>query len=229
MSVYKIDVIIKKINKINKKIMIEKIKVKEFIDNLMKKFDKYINHIPNYHDSKELCLEIDKEYEYYIHSVTQDEKVEWKKIYCISKHPSNGDLVKVKTKSGRKIITTKSHSHLKKIKEGKIEPIRGDELKIGDKIPISKNFEYGYNNGIMEFGNYKLNLTEELGLLFGLYLSDDNINNNDIIIKQHLLSYYGENPYDKHIPDYVNMTNINFVRGIIKGYFDNNSDINNKQ
>lgn len=64
------------------------------------------------------------------------EKTNWKPISQISRHPANGGMVKVTTKSQRNITTTLSHSHLKRTPDG-IVPVRGDELHVGDRIPVS--------------------------------------------------------------------------------------------
>lgn len=105
--------------------------VKEFIDNLLSKEQQNVISIGN--DS--LIL---KTNDYLIPSVDQTEKINWTPISEISRHPTNGDLIKVTTLSGRSVITTKSHSFLNR-KVSSIEPIRGDQLKIGDRIPVSKN------------------------------------------------------------------------------------------
>lgn len=70
-----------------------------------------------------------------IMTLNQQEKVEWKYISEISRHLPHGDLVKVKTLSRREVITTLSHSHLKRVKNG-IIPILGSQLKVGDRIPV---------------------------------------------------------------------------------------------
>jgi len=70
-------------------------------------------------------------------TVSQDEKIEWKYVKEISKHPTNGDLIQVTTESGRSVTTTLAHSHLKKVENG-IEPILGSDLKLGDRIPVIK-------------------------------------------------------------------------------------------
>jgi hypothetical protein len=72
-------------------------------------------------------------------SVSPDEKVTWSAISEVSRHPTNGDLVKVKTRTGREIITTLSHSHLCRSKDQIIEPVVASKLKIGDRIPIIVN------------------------------------------------------------------------------------------
>lgn len=87
-------------------------------------------------DSSETSLEYLDD-DYYIESVTPDETVTWSKISHISRHPVNGNLIKVVTKSGREVTTTLSHSHLKRnIQTSKIEPVKGSDLKVGNRIPV---------------------------------------------------------------------------------------------
>ena len=77
-----------------------KIKVGELIDNEIKEGiiysdgeDSFIKKVDNIE----------------IMTVSQDEKIEWKQVSEISKHPVNGDLIQVTTRTGRKVITTLSH------------------------------------------------------------------------------------------------------------------------
>lgn len=74
------------------------------------------------------------------------EKTNWKQINQISRHPANGGMVRVTTKTQRTITTTLSHSHLKRTEDG-IVPIRGDNLQIGDRIPVSVKpiLDIGFN------------------------------------------------------------------------------------
>ena len=46
--------------------------------------------------------------------MSNNENIMWQPITQISRHPSNGNLLKFTTESGRTVITTKSHSLLKK-------------------------------------------------------------------------------------------------------------------
>ena len=60
-------------------------------------------------------------------------KTSWSKISHFSRHPVNGDMVTITTKSGRKVTTTLSHSHLTR-KEHKVQPIKGSDLEVGMRI-----------------------------------------------------------------------------------------------
>ena len=81
--------------------------------------------------------------DYYVLTVNRTtRKTEWQRITEFSRHPCNGGLVEVTTLTGRKITTTKSHSHLQFNNElNEITSIRGDELILGDEIPITQYFD----------------------------------------------------------------------------------------
>ena len=64
-------------------------------------------------------------------------QVEWKRVTEFSKHPPNGRLVRIKTKSGKSIVATLAHSFVSRNKEGNPYTIRGDALKIGMMVPIN--------------------------------------------------------------------------------------------
>ena len=63
--------------------------------------------------------------------------MEKKKITQFSKHPLNGLLVRITTKSGKTVTATAGHSFITKNKNNdSIRIIRGDQLQIGDVMPI---------------------------------------------------------------------------------------------
>lgn len=71
-----------------------------------------------------------------ITSVDEDGNSSWKKITQLIRHPLYTGIIKVSTKTGRSVVATTGLSFLVK-REGKIVPINGSELTIGDKLPIS--------------------------------------------------------------------------------------------
>ena len=71
-----------------------------------------------------------------ITSVDEDGKSSWKKITQLIRHPLYTGLIKVTTKTGRSVVATTGLSFLV-MRKGKIVPINGSELTIGDKLPIS--------------------------------------------------------------------------------------------
>jgi DNA-directed RNA polymerase beta' subunit len=102
--------------------------------------DKFINDYPHltfntgHKDSVETIIE-DAEHEYYIPSVSANEEVQWTRISHVSRHIVNGDMVRVKTRSGREVHTTLAHSHLI-LKNNKVVPIKACDLTVGTAIPI---------------------------------------------------------------------------------------------
>lgn len=134
---------------IRKNNIITRTKIGEFIDFEMKKGNVAIsNH-------SLIKSTIDENIE--IMSISNDEKVEWKKITELSKHPPLGDLIKVKTESGRTVVVTLSHSLLIK-QNNNVVPIKGSELKLFEKIPVIKQAQ-------QTSSEYMLNEVELIGLL----------------------------------------------------------------
>ena len=116
--------------KINDKI--KTIEIGKFVDGLMEKYGlidldyTQVLPIPNL--------------EFYVPSLNQEEKVEWKKITEISRHKYPKKLMKLITTSGRTITATDNHSFVTR-QDNKIIPIIGKELKIGDRIPVINDFK----------------------------------------------------------------------------------------
>lgn len=77
------------------------------------------------------------ELDWKIQSVDENGQVDWRQITKCIRHPLYTDVIKVKTESGRDVIATTGLSFLIKDKTtGKIVPIKGSDLKVGDRIPI---------------------------------------------------------------------------------------------
>jgi DNA-directed RNA polymerase II subunit RPB1 len=191
-------------NKSTRKTKIIRTKIGKFIELLYKKFPDRIKNIPGHNDSTEFSLD-NFTYDYCICGVSQDEKVRWNKISHLSKHPTNGNLLKIKTLSGRTVISTKSHNFLKRTANDGIIAVTSDNLKISDRIPVARKIEYKSNNEEFDINGQVLKLNEETALSFGLQ-SDDYLN-NDIFF------------------EFVHNANLKFVSTLLRTYFDNNSDI----
>ena len=71
-------------------------------------------------------------------SVSPDEKIAWREISKVSRHPVSGQMMVVKTRTGRSTKATLSHSFLKRTVNG-IVPIEGSKLAVGDRIPVCMN------------------------------------------------------------------------------------------
>ncbi|CAB3289402.1 DNA-directed RNA polymerase subunit A'' [Methanocaldococcus lauensis] len=241
---------------------IKAVEIGKLVDEMIEKFG--FEKVGN----SEVC---DLPIEIYALSLDQDEKVHWKRIISCIRHKNNGKLIKIKTRSGREITATPYHSFVVR-RDNKIVPIKGSDLKIGDRIPVVKYIpancieticvsEYILNNNSLDIPK-ELSLTYDFGYFIGTYLAKgsvydefikisfineeilkniklflDNvdlkyeINNKDIKIYSQalikLLLNFGYNY--KKIPDFVLGANKDFVKGLLRGYFDVNSIIDNKE
>jgi DNA-directed RNA polymerase beta' subunit len=145
-------------------------KVSTFIDNLIEKYkDDVITIGP---DNVVLDLKDD----YFILGVSDNEKTSWKRISQISRHPANGGLVEIVTKSGRKTTATLTHSFLTRSKTGVVS-ILGSDLKVGTRVPIAREIPQ-VPNPLLEFtqGKTTFTLDKEFGWVCGIYLADGSLN-----------------------------------------------------
>ena len=108
--------------------------------------------------------------DYYIVGVDSKEKTHWNKISHVSRHPVNGDLITIKTKSGRTVTTTLSHSHLIRNNQT-VLPILGSELKLGMRVPVARYIDNSFVNDTIKIGDINYKLDFELGSFFGIYLA----------------------------------------------------------
>jgi len=113
------------------------VEIGDFVDNLFSNAE-ITEHIG---ESEVLNLEYD---DYRVPCVGQDEKTHWRRLRQVSRHPVNGELLKITTRSGRKIEATLSHSFLMR-DENKIIPVTGRSLKVGDRIPLIKHLQSDHN------------------------------------------------------------------------------------
>lgn len=111
-------------------------------------------------------------------TVSRGEKIQWKHINEISKHPVGGDLIQITTKSGRSVTTTLSHSHLRKSEYG-VVPILGSKLKLGDCVPVIKNSpipltgiqSINVSDYIESNANIEIPISNAFGWFLGAYLA----------------------------------------------------------
>ena len=124
-------------------------------------------------DSVETLLDA-LEDEYYIIGVDGEEKTHWNKISHVSRHPVNGNLITCTTKSGRKVTTTLSHSHL--IRENQtVVPIVGADLVEGMRIPVAKHIDNTFVNEIVKIGSQDYKLDYLFGWFIGAYLAEGHL------------------------------------------------------
>jgi DNA-directed RNA polymerase beta' subunit len=116
--------------------------------------------------------------EWAIMGVSNDEKTSWMPISQVSRHPANGGLVKVTTKSGRTTTATLSHSFLRRTTTG-ITEIKGSDLRNGQRIPVATRQPVPEDALKMYKG---FALTKDFGWLVGIYLADGSFNHNIVSI-----------------------------------------------
>ena len=122
-----------------------------------------------------------EDHEYYIMGVNANETTQWSKISHVSRHPVNGELMRIKTKSGRTVETTTSHSHLVR-RDNKVQAIVGKDMKVGMRVPVSKNIDNTFVNDKIQISGKDYELNRLFGWFIGAYLAEGSINYNTICI-----------------------------------------------
>ena len=120
----------------NREGKIQKVQIGDFIENKIKIASK----TEYYKDKDTTYSEVDDYYE--IPSCNEDGEMLWKQIEAVTRHPvintdGTNTMLKITTKEQREVIVTKAKSVLKLV-NGKVIPINGSELNIGDYLPVSK-------------------------------------------------------------------------------------------
>jgi DNA-directed RNA polymerase beta' subunit len=108
----------------------------------------------------------------FIVGVSTDEKTSWNRILQVSRHPANGGMVKVTTRSGKTTTATLSHSFLTRAEAG-VVPILGSDLRMGMRIPVAKHLPVVANPLMtVNIAGRDVSLTRDLGWFFGAYIAD---------------------------------------------------------
>jgi len=138
----------------------------------------------------------DEDTEYFMMGVGTDEKTAWSKVSHVSRHPVNGDMMKVTTRSGRTTETTLSHSHLVRCATTQsVVPITGADMKIGMRIPVAlhiKNAAELTMNTVTLCDASEVELDAAFGWFVGAYLAEGSLNGNGICITN-ISEHYIEN------------------------------------
>ncbi|TFG20814.1 MAG: hypothetical protein EU530_02025 [Promethearchaeota archaeon] len=125
----------------------------DFVDNLMNK--NKVSIISN--DDTEI-LKLDKNSRFHTASIDPNTlKTKRTKILELSRHNSN-NLIKITTKSGRKILTTPDHS-FSTILNGRLEVLTGDQLNENSYLPVARKLDL---NGFqqIDFADMSENIPE---------------------------------------------------------------------
>lgn len=147
----------------------------ELIDHMIRKNKKHTIKLGK--NSVETALKKLRE-DYYIASLQDDETIKWSKISHVSRHPANGQLIRIKTSSGREIVATPAHSFLKRT-ESSFKAVKASELNIGDRMPVAKELPQFNKTKIFNYAlpgsDFSLKLDRLSGWFIGAYLADGNI------------------------------------------------------
>ncbi|MHA1778140.1 MAG: toprim domain-containing protein [Candidatus Heimdallarchaeaceae archaeon] len=105
-------------------------------------------------------------------------KLSWVPIFSLIRHRVNSEIYEITLHNNRKVQITPYHS-LFTLKKGKVIPIRGDEISVGENIIVPRNFIESKNHItridlIKEFLKLDKSKTEKVSL-YGVrkYLTDD--------------------------------------------------------
>jgi DNA-directed RNA polymerase beta' subunit len=166
----------------NKKI--EKVQIGDFVKMCIDTTDKL-----DYNKSKDTSYAPTMSY-YEIPSVSEEGDVVWKQIEAGTQHPvvnkdGTNTLLKITTFEQRVVIATKAKSFLQLV-DGKILPVDGDSLKVGQYLPVSlkpiefkETFQLDMKN-INSNTEKVINLNEELARDLAHYCLRKDVSNIDI-------------------------------------------------
>jgi DNA-directed RNA polymerase beta' subunit len=63
--------------------------------------------------------------------------VRWRRLLGVTRHPPNGALVRVQTRTGRSVTATLAKSFLT-LCEGRVVPVDGKDLRVGHVVPVNR-------------------------------------------------------------------------------------------
>jgi DNA-directed RNA polymerase beta' subunit len=187
-----------KINKITNNVSMVSEEIGQLCDGIIETLPQFTFNT-GHHDSVETLLDTLDD-EYYIVGVDAQEKTQWNKISHVSRHPVNGKLMRVTTRSGRQVTTTTSHSHLVR-RNQTVEPIVGADMVEGMRIPVAKHIENSFikDTVVIDGQEYKLDNT------FGLFIGENLANGSSV-------------------PEFVFVAPNEFKATVIRSYFDLNAN-----
>ena len=142
--------------------------------------------------------------------VSNSEKTSWRDISQVSRHPANGGMVRIHTKSGKSTCATLSHSFLKRATNG-IVPVKGTDLKVGDRVPLAKHIPevQGALRTLRLSPDLELELDFDAGWLAGAYIADGWVTSNQVHISKKIPEFQERivayaNKFDREVGRRVN-------------------------
>lgn len=110
-------------------------------------------------------------------STDEDGNVNWHPVTAVMRHLPGGDLIQIKTASGRTLTASKHRSFLR-YQNGKLEGTYGSEMKVGDLIPITRNLPSLEKIDHLD----EFELDEEFGYLTGSYFAAGYVTGDSVFI-----------------------------------------------
>lgn len=122
----------------NKQKEIKQIQIGDFVKYLC---EHSIHNQEYYREKDTTYAPVQKEDFWEIQAPDKYGNIDWYKIEAGTKHPvinkdGTNTMLKVITEDGQEVVATKAKSFLL-LKNGQLEPTRGDELNVGDYVPVS--------------------------------------------------------------------------------------------
>jgi DNA-directed RNA polymerase beta' subunit len=139
-------------------------------------------------------------------SVSPNEKIAWREISKVSRHPVNGQMMVVKTRTGRSTKATLSHSFLKRTVNG-IVPIEGSKLAVGDRIPVCMNLP-AVDNAIEALSISGMKIVFDK--LFGIFCAVSSYNFRPTN-QGYVVNLYG-NEIDRHMMYFLEKNGIEYEK-----------------
>ncbi len=109
--------------------VIQIVRIGEFVDSFMQKFGNLTIDAADILPLRDVDV--------LVPSLDKDEKIVWKKVVELSRHASPKKLLRLVTRSGRKIVATDNHSFVTRLHNA-VVPVLGKDLTVGSRIPVLK-------------------------------------------------------------------------------------------
>lgn len=176
---------------------IRKVKIGDFVVEHIQK-SKRIEYIQR---KDTTYAEVSAEDEYYeIPSATEQGETVWTRIEAVTQHPvinedGTNTMLKITTEGCREVIVTKAKSVLQLI-DGKILPVDGADLRVGDYFPCSKKpFGFKETRLLPVSGSRGQTLTHvtldyQCGYFVGAYFAEGHKTNKSIVISSPHVGYF---------------------------------------
>ena len=172
------------------------IKIGKYIDDMMEKYSDKVQHIPK---NRTEYLEIKDINDVKVPSVLCGNKktgghINWCGVSAITRHLPVGDLIKIKTSSGREVVATQQKSFL--IWNGdEITTQDGKNLKVNDLIPVNK---------ISYYNESEYYVPENAEIINDIFL--------DKVISVEFVKPTNQYVYDLTVPDTLNFGIFNGIQ-----------------